>query len=93
MLSLDFGERFFNSSFLNDVNLCFTSQHPYLNLAEHFRGRTVFFITHRLGTIRHADAIVVMDRGSVVEQGTHEELMELRGRYYCLYIQQEAQVS
>ncbi|MBW4650586.1 MAG: peptidase domain-containing ABC transporter [Kastovskya adunca ATA6-11-RM4] len=70
-----------------------TERQVCLNLAEHFRGRTVFFITHRLGTIRHADAIVVMDRGSVVEQGTHEELMELRGRYYCLYIQQEAQVS
>ncbi|WP_448600458.1 type I secretion system permease/ATPase [Thermoleptolyngbya sp.] len=63
-----------------------------MNLAEHFRGRTVFFITHRLSTIRHADLILMMDQGSVVEQGTHEELMAMRGRYYCLYQQQEAQL-
>ncbi|HEY9644724.1 MAG TPA: peptidase domain-containing ABC transporter, partial [Chroococcidiopsis sp.] len=61
-----------------------------LNLAEHFRGRTVFFITHRLSTIRNADMILMMDQGSVVEQGTHDELMALRGRYYCLYQQQDA---
>ncbi|WOB42132.1 peptidase domain-containing ABC transporter [Thermoleptolyngbya oregonensis NK1-22] len=63
-----------------------------MNLAEHFRGRTVFFITHRLSTIRHADLILMMDQGSVVEQGTHEDLMAMRGRYYCLYQQQEAQL-
>ncbi|GAB4161607.1 MAG: hypothetical protein Fur0046_40280 [Cyanobacteria bacterium J069] len=63
-----------------------------MNLAEHFRGRTVFFITHRLSTIRHADLILMMDQGSVVEQGKHEELMSMRGRYYCLYQQQEAQL-
>jgi ATP-binding cassette subfamily B protein len=63
-----------------------------LNLAEVFEGRTVFFITHRLSTIRNADVILMMDQGSVVEQGTHDELMALRGRYYCLYQQQEAQM-
>jgi subfamily B ATP-binding cassette protein HlyB/CyaB len=60
------------------------------NLADAFQGRTVFFITHRLTTIRNADAIIMMDKGSVVEQGTHDELMALRGRYYCLYQQQES---
>lgn len=63
-----------------------------LNLAEAFKGRTVFFITHRLSTIRNADVILMMDQGSVVEQGTHQELMGLKGRYYCLYQQQEAQL-
>lgn len=62
------------------------------NLAEEFQGRTVFFITHRLATVRNADVIVVMDRGAVVEQGTHKELMALRGRYFCLYQQQESQL-
>jgi ATP-binding cassette subfamily B protein len=61
------------------------------NLAESFQGTTVFFITHRLTTVRNADSIILMDQGSVVEQGTHDELMALRGRYYCLYQQQEAQ--
>jgi len=65
-------------------------RHVCLNLIEVFNDRTVFFITHRLSTIRHADVIVMMDQGLVVEQGTHEELMVLEGRYYCLYRQQEA---
>ena len=61
------------------------------NLAEAFKGKTVFFITHRLTTVRGADCIIMMDNGSVVEQGTHSELMALKGRYYCLYQQQEAE--
>lgn len=61
------------------------------NLAEAFSGKTVFFITHRLTTVKNADSIIMMDQGSVVEQGTHNELMALKGRYYCLYQQQEAE--
>ncbi|MEG4043186.1 peptidase domain-containing ABC transporter [Microcoleus sp. Pol17_C1] len=60
------------------------------NLAEAFAGRTVFFITHRLTTIQNADVIIMMDQGSVVERGTHKELMALKGRYYCLFQQQES---
>jgi ATP-binding cassette subfamily B protein len=61
------------------------------NLAATFQGRTVFFITHRLATIKNADLILMMDQGTVAEQGTHEELMAMRGLYYCLYQQQEIQ--
>lgn len=61
-----------------------------LNLAQAFQGRTVLFITHRLTTIRNADLILMMDKGAIVEQGTHQELMSQKGRYYCLYLQQEA---
>jgi HlyB family type I secretion system ABC transporter len=63
-----------------------------LNLAEVFQDRTVFFITHRLSTIKNADVILLMDKGSAVEMGTHDELMALRGRYYCLYQQQESEM-
>lgn len=61
------------------------------NLSQEFKDRTVFFITHRLSAIKNADAIIMMDQGSIVEQGTHDELMAIKGRYYCLYQQQEAQ--
>jgi ATP-binding cassette subfamily B protein len=67
-----------------------TERQVCLNLAETFKGRTVFFITHRLSTIRNADVILLMDQGAIVEQGTHAELMALKGRYFCLYQQQEA---
>jgi HlyB family type I secretion system ABC transporter len=62
------------------------------NIAAAFAGKTVFFITHRLTTIRNADMILMMDRGLVAELGTHAELMALKGRYYCLYQQQESQL-
>lgn len=60
------------------------------NLRDHLKGRTVFFITHRLGTIRNADRIVLMYQSRVVEQGSHSDLMTQKGRYYALYRQQEA---
>lgn len=62
------------------------------NLRKAFKGRTVFFITHRLQTVKEADVILMMDQGSVVEQGKHDELMALKGFYYCLYQQQESQM-
>ena len=60
------------------------------NLIHALHDCSVFFITHRLSTVRRADRIVVMHQGALVEQGTHEELMAKRGRYYALYRQQEA---
>jgi ATP-binding cassette, subfamily B, multidrug efflux pump len=53
-------------------------------------GRTSFVIAHRLNTIVNSDQIVVLDQGRVVEQGTHEELLARRGRYYNLYTMQWA---
>lgn len=58
------------------------------NLARISRGRTTFIIAHRLSTVRHADQILVIDRGVLVEQGTHDELIKLRGLYHHLAQQQ-----
>ncbi len=55
-----------------------------LNLMAALKGRTVFFITHRLTTIRNADLILMMDQGRIIEQGTYAELMAMRGAFYCL---------
>ena len=52
------------------------------------RDKTCFTIAHRLSTIQHADTILVVDHGDVVEQGTHEELMLQKGFYYKLYASQ-----
>ncbi len=62
-----------------------TERQVCINLFEAFRGRTVFFITHRLSTVQPADLIVLMDRGAVMEKGSHRQLMQLRGWYYALY--------
>ena len=54
------------------------------------KGRTSFIVAHRLSTILDADLILVMNKGSVIEQGTHTELMEAKGFYYNLYNSQFA---
>lgn len=55
------------------------------------QGRTAFVIAHRLSTIRHADRILVIDHGRILEYGTHAELLARRGRYFDLYLTQFAQ--
>jgi ATP-binding cassette subfamily B protein len=54
------------------------------NLSAFFQGKTVVVVAHRLSTVRNADQIVVLEKGEIVETGTHEELTEKRGAYYNL---------
>ena len=48
-------------------------------------GRTVFVIAHRLSTVRNSKAIMVLEKGEIIERGNHDELLEQKGRYYQLY--------
>lgn len=58
------------------------------SLAELTRGRATLVIAHRLSTIRNANVIVVLEKGQIVERGSHEELFQKQGRYYDLYTRQ-----
>ncbi|MCC2255907.1 ABC transporter ATP-binding protein/permease [Ruminococcus sp. CLA-AA-H200] len=49
------------------------------------KGRTTFVIAHRLSTVKNSDCIMVMEQGCIIERGTHDELMEAKGKYYQLY--------
>lgn len=57
-------------------------------LNELLQGRTSFIIAHRLSTIKNADCIMYVDRGGILERGSHEELLEQKGEYYKLYMSQ-----
>jgi len=54
------------------------------NLKEFYKEKTVIIVAHRLSTVQHADNIIVLDKGRIVEEGTHEELTVKRGAYYTL---------
>jgi len=54
------------------------------------QNRTSIVIAHRLSTIRDSDLIVVMDHGEIAESGSHEELLDKKGKYYNLYMNQYA---
>ena len=49
-----------------------------------YRGKTVVIVAHRLSTVQHADNIIVLDEGKIIEEGTHAELTQKKGAYYTL---------
>jgi len=65
-----------------DVN---TERQVVRNLRNHLKEQTVLMITHRLSTLIEADQIILMHAGRIDEKGTHQQLMDLKGRYYALY--------
>mgnify|MGYP001347256144 FL=1 len=54
-----------------------------------FRKKTKLIISHRLATVKNCDKIIVMDKGKIIEQGTHKELLEKKGQYYRLWEMQQ----
>ena len=54
------------------------------NMVEFYKGKTVVVVAHRLSTVRNADQIVVLDNGAIVEKGTHQQLIDLKGSYFNL---------
>ena len=62
-----------------------TEMHIDHGMERLMKNRTTFVIAHRLSTVRNADCIMVLEQGEIIERGTHEELLEKKGRYYQLY--------
>ena len=62
-----------------------TERHIEHGMDRLMKGRTTFIIAHRLSTVRNANAIMVLEHGEIIERGTHEDLLKLKGRYYELY--------
>lgn len=62
-----------------------TERHIDHGMERLMKNRTTFVIAHRLSTVRNADAIMVLENGEIIERGTHEQLLEQKGRYYALY--------
>lgn len=62
-----------------------TELHIDRGMEQLMKDRTTFVIAHRLSTVRNADCIMVLEQGQIIERGTHDELLEKKGRYYQLY--------
>ncbi len=62
-----------------------TERHIEHGMDRLMKNRTTFVIAHRLSTVRNANAIMVLEKGEIIERGTHEDLLEMKGRYYELY--------
>jgi ATP-binding cassette subfamily B protein len=70
-----------------------TEEEILTNLRRIMKGKTTIIISHRVSSVRHADKIIVMEDGTISEQGTHEELMHLNGHYRTLYDKQVSELQ
>jgi ATP-binding cassette subfamily B protein len=70
-----------------------TEEEILTNLRRIMKGKTTIIISHRVSSVRHADKIIVMEDGTIAEQGTHEELMHLNGHYRTLYDKQVSELQ
>jgi len=70
-----------------------TEEEILTNLRRIMKGKTTIIISHRVSSVRHADKIIVMEDGTIAEQGTHEELMPLNGHYRTLYDKQVSELQ
>ncbi|HTQ64303.1 MAG TPA: ATP-binding cassette domain-containing protein, partial [Puia sp.] len=65
-----------------------TEEKIFSTLERNMEGKTVILITHRFSTVKNADQILMLERGKIIEQGSHSELMKLKGKYSELYVMQ-----
>jgi ATP-binding cassette subfamily B protein len=62
--------------------------HIFNSIFDHYQGKTALIVSHRFSTVRRADRIIVINEGAIVEEGTHEQLIDARGSYYDLFTKQ-----
>ena len=78
-----------NNFFYQNVHRCLAKDYYlHLVLIDNLKDNTVFFITHRLATIKNSDQIIVMHNGKLDEMGSYQKLMSNKGRYFALESQQ-----
>ncbi|MDO8686378.1 MAG: ABC transporter ATP-binding protein, partial [Clostridiales bacterium] len=58
-----------------------------------YGGRTTFIVSHRISSVKDADIIIVLDRGKIIESGSHEDLLSQKGYYYNTFIEQAAEAG
>ena len=68
-----------------DIVTCIAQKLIEKGMDSLMENRTTFVIAHRLSTVRDANVIIVLEQGEIIERGSHEELLEMKGRYYELY--------